>query len=464
MDTPADKKDRRLSGAPATWWSIALPTAVLLPAAMARTWHIDRHFAMLGDQIRDWGIALGPFTSLPLVGPATHFGGYTIGPAPYWILWAIRVVFGPWFDNLPHGGGVGQAFLYSAADALLLFALWKRTGSPWLALAVVVLLITAPFDFALSAVVWTPVVASALARTATALILLDWHRRSPGHVAAIAAIAWCAVQTYTGALFVALSIFAALLVDEAARRNWRAVVSRAWVVAAVVALLQVPYLVHQATHGFSQPAMRAVTDSIAGVAGGRNPLRVAESAAAYVHAVAFIEFSPWSVPAAGWLLLACAAVVAVRYRDDPALVAVTVLPQAAAIAGYALWSADLQDYYYLSLMPAAVMTMVLAVHALATARGAAIVAMALCALVIVAVPARLRLASRLPRMPEYEVLVKASRQIVQRQQPMRSIGTLFALPPTCDPEFIVRILGGRIDRQAEWRAEIAPDGRVSYAR
>ena len=168
--------------------------------------------------------------------------------------------------------------------------------------------------------------------------------------------------------------------------------------------------------------------------------------------------------AAGWILLACAALVIVRYRDDPVLMAVTVLPQAAAVAGYALWAGDLQDYYYLSLMPAAVITMLLAVMTLVPAPAARVAAVALCAAAILAVPARLRHASVLPRMPEYEVLVRASRQIARLQQPMRSIRTQFALPPTGDAEIIFRILGGRIDRQAEWRAEIARDGRVSYSR
>jgi hypothetical protein len=80
------------------------------------------------------------------------------------------------------------------------------------------------------------------------------------------------------------------------------------------------------------------------------------------------------------------------------------------------------------------------------------------------VPARLRFASTLPRLPEYEVLVSGSRQIARLRQPMRSIEPQFMLPPTCDPQFIFKILGGRIDRQAEWRAQIARDGRVSYLR
>ena len=87
---------------------------------------IERHFWLLEDQIRDWSIALGPLRHLPLVGPPTHVGGYTIGPAFYWILWLIRVTIGPWFQNLPHAGGIGEAILQSAADALLLVAVWRR--------------------------------------------------------------------------------------------------------------------------------------------------------------------------------------------------------------------------------------------------------------------------------------------------------------------------------------------------
>src|SRR5262245_4338819 len=137
---------------------------------------VSDHFWMLGDQIRDWSIALRPFTELPLVGPPTHVGGYTIGPAFYWILWAIRVVVGPWFDNLPHAGGIGQAAVQSAADAMLLIAIWRRTNSPWIAWATVLLVATASFDLSLAALVWNPTMGTALAKIATAAILLDWHR------------------------------------------------------------------------------------------------------------------------------------------------------------------------------------------------------------------------------------------------------------------------------------------------
>src|SRR6267378_2987576 len=123
------------------WMSIhqALAALTFVCILVIRVWGISTRFWLLGDQIRDWSIALGSFTELPLVGPPTHVGGYTIGPAFYWILWVLRVLFGPWFDNLPHAGGIGQAALQSAADALLLVAIWRRTRSPWIALATIVI-------------------------------------------------------------------------------------------------------------------------------------------------------------------------------------------------------------------------------------------------------------------------------------------------------------------------------------
>ena len=135
---------------------------------------ISTHFWLLEDQIRDLGIALRPFSELPLVGPPTHVGGYTIGPAYYWLMWAIRVTIGLWFDSLPHGGGVGQGIVESIADALLVIAMWRRTQSVWFALTGAVLIATAAYDVALSAIVWTTVIASALGKIAVALLLLGW--------------------------------------------------------------------------------------------------------------------------------------------------------------------------------------------------------------------------------------------------------------------------------------------------
>ena len=350
------------------WLPIALPVVVAVATFVVRTWGITRHSWVLGDQIRDWEIALGPFTQLPLVGPPTHVHGYTIGPAFYWVLWAIRVVFGPWFQNLPHAGGIGQAALQSAVDALLLIAVWKRTRSVWIGLTTIVLVTMGAFDLAISALIWNPTVGSTLAKAATALILLDWHQRSAVRTGITAAIAWCAVHAYTGAVFVALGVFTALIVDPLRRGDRRTAARNAAIGAGVVALLQVPHLVHQLWNQAEDSGMTAVIGSLGDTIAGRTPIRLAESVRAYTFALEYLQLSPWHGGAILWAVAGCGAIVAVRYRRDPALLAVILLPQLAAVAGYAFWLGDLEAYYYVSLMPAAVLTIVLGVSAVVPRR------------------------------------------------------------------------------------------------
>ena len=180
--------------------------------------------------------------------------------------------------------------------------------------------------------------------------------------------------------------------------------------------------------------------------------------------MAYIQLHLRQPRGVGLILIGCAVALAFYYRHDPVLLAVTLLPQIAAVAGYAVWAGDLEHYYYLSLMPAAIITTLLAAAALVPVRFAHIAGVVFLAGAIAIVPSRLRAAAALPRLPSYGVLVSASRQIVRLKQPMRTIEPQFALPPSTDPTFIFRILGGRIDRQAEWRALVAPDGRVTYSR
>jgi hypothetical protein len=420
------------------------------------------HFSLLGDQMRDWAIAMRPFSELPLVGPATHVGGYTIGPGFYWILWAIRVTIGPLFDNLPHAGGIGQAAVQSAADAILFAAIWRRTGSPWAALTTVVLVATASFDLNLAALVWNPTMGSALAKIALALVLLDWHRASWIRAAAAAAVAWIAVHAYTGAIFVAVGVFAAFLIDPFLRNDRPMVWRNALVVGIVVLALQLPYIAYQLTRGFRDQAMGAVTGSVMRVVSGASRPEVAKSVAGYMSAVKNIQIAPWAVPGAGWVLVIGGAVVAIRHFKDPALLSVTLLPQLLAIAGYSLFLAGLDDYYYLSLMPAVVLTTVLAATAMPSRRVSHAVGAALLVGSLALVPGRLRREADLPHMPQYALLVDASRKIRSLGQPMRAIQTDFTLPPTADPEYLFALLGGQIDRRSPWLCVIRSDGRIDY--
>ena len=446
------------------WRRVALPVVAAVAIFVVRTWGITRHSWVLGDQIRDWEIALGPFTHLPLVGPATHVHGYTIGPAFYWILWVIRVVFGPWFQNLPHAGGIGQVALQCAVDALLLIAIWKRTQSVWISLTAIALITMAPFDLAISALIWNPTVGSILAKAATALILLDWHQKSALRTGITAGIAWCAVHAYTGAVFVALGVFTALIADPLRHGDRRAAWRNGWIIAGVVALLQLPYLAHQLWSQAADSGMTAVVASLGDTISGRIPIRVADSVRAYQFALEYLQLSPWHGGAILWAVAVCGVIVAVRYRRDPAFLAVTLLPQIAALIGFALWLGDLQAYYYVSLMPAVVLTILLGVSAVVPRRMDALVGCALLVGALLLTPARFQFAATLFRMPQYETFVRASRAIVRSRQPMRAVRAGFPIPPTSNPEFIFTILGGRIERGAPWWAEITPDSQVVYHR
>jgi hypothetical protein len=441
-----------------------LPIALLVfvLTLVARIHGISEHFWLLGDQIRDWAIALRPFSELPLIGPPTHVGGYTIGPAFYWILWILRVLFGPWFDNLPHAGGIGQAVLHSAADALLLVAIWRRTGSPWIALATIVIVATAAFDMSLAALVWNPTMGAALAKFAIAAVLADWHRRSVGHVAVMAIVTWSAVHAYTGAIFVALGVYVAMLIDPFLRGDRRLSLRNAAVIALAVLLLQLPLIVFQVTqpHG---AAMGAVTGSLSRVLSGESPPESLKSLNGYVEAVQVIEFLPGRVPGLGWLLLICAGIVALRCRNDPALVSVTVLPQIAVIAGYSLFIGGLDAYYDLSLMPATVLTFVLAVTATPSPRFARASAIVVLVVALAFVPTRLRNAATLFNMPQYRILVDASRKVRSFGQPMQQIRTDFALPPSSNAEFLFEVMGGTIDRRAPWVCVISANGEVRFS-
>jgi hypothetical protein len=231
-----------------------------------------------------------------------------------------------------------------------------------------------------------------------------------------------------------------------------------------VALLQVPHLVHQLWNPSEDSGMTAVIGSLGDTIAGRTPIRLGESVRAYAFALEYLQLSPWPGPAISilWLIAGCAAIVAVRFRRDLPLLAVVLLPQLAAVAGYALWLGDLEAYYYVSLMPAAVLTVVLAVSAVVPQRLSAAVGGALLVAALLLVPGRLQFAATLFRMPQYETFVRASRVIVRLQQPMRAIRATFPIPPTSNPEFIFTILGGRIQRGAPWWAEIMPDSRVVY--
>src|SRR4029078_3605130 len=95
------------------------------------------------------------------------------GRVCYWRVWCIRTPVVPWTQNLPHAGGIGLGIIQSAADACLFAAIWKRFGAPLLALAVTLVVATAPYDMALTATIWNPPLSVALMKLSLAVVLFD---------------------------------------------------------------------------------------------------------------------------------------------------------------------------------------------------------------------------------------------------------------------------------------------------
>jgi len=436
---------------------LALLSTTFLATFALRIWGVTTYSLVLRDQYRDWEIVQGTFGSLPLLGPATHVGGYTIGPGFYWILWLIRVVVGPWFEYLPHAGGIGQAALQSAVDVLLLAAIWKRTGSVWPALATVTLVATSAFDLSFAATIWNPVVGSLLAKCAIALVLLDWHRREPWRAAVAMGVAWLGVHAYTGAIYVTATVGLAIVVEPLMRRAWAETVRRG-----AITLLQVPYLWFQVSTQFRNAAMGAVTGSVGQIVAGQAAPELGKSAEGLVSAFRVIQELPFVAPLVPAILVVAAVVVAWRYRRDPTVLLMTVAPTALALVGYSLFLGALDSYYYLSMMTPMVLTVVLAVTTGWTPAVSRALGVAVCVASLLLVPARFERSVTMNRMPQYAPLVKGSRLLAHRRMPLRAVRTTFGLPPTGDPEVIYRLLGGRIDRAAAWMAVIDENGDVTY--
>ena len=81
--------------------------------------------------------------------------------------------------------------------------------------------------------------------------------------------------------------------------------------------------------------------------------------------------------------------------------------------------------------------------------------------VLAAQPARYARAETMHHLPAYGTLVRASRQMVKYDQALRAVRADF-LPPSTDPTFIYRVLGGRMNRDATLIATVSASGITSY--
>jgi hypothetical protein len=439
---------------------IVVPIAVFVGLTFVRTRGISQTFQLLGDQILYWRIALGPWRELPLGGGPSSVGGTTLGPVFCWVLWAIRHVVGPWTDNLPHAGGIGLSIIQSAADACLLVAVWRKTASLALALAVTLFVATAPFDMSLTATIWNPPLAVAFAKIAIAMVLLGGENPSIGWCVAGTAAAVLSVHAHSAAVFLAVPVIASYTIREVLSRRWRAALQRARATAEVIVLLQIPYLLDLILRRPERVGPTMVIANVLYTVDHPEMLRIRDAFHALISACEYILLTPATFAWFGAVVLVSVAIVAFRWRRDVMLLGATAIPILAAIAGFSFWLRGYDHYWFLPIAPSVALTIALAMTAWRPAASAA--GVVLLAVVIAALPARIAAARTMNRLPEYGALVKASRAIRRHTPEIRAIVAEFPLPPTADPEFVYEVLGGRVTPDAGFRAIVSRSGDVTY--
>lgn len=454
---------------------VAVPTAFFVYVLSIRVYDIADTFLMLGEQTRDWAIALGGVTELPLTGAPSTAGGRGVGPAYYWILWLGRIVAGPFADDLPHAGGFWVALLQAAADTWLLVALWPRLG-PWLALALCLLVSSAPFDVAISSVIWNPPVAAALIKMATAMALSLGETPPRWKIGVAAALAWCAVQAHLSALFVAAPLLLALAATDLQGR--RSATDKPeglsppdrnglspldfgkslGFLAGVILLLQIPFFVallrDPAAPMAPTAAIRNMTEASA--------FRVDRSYEAVVNITGEVllrQVIPWRLQLP---TLMAGVIVLIRWRRDPVALAVSVGGLVTAALLFGTWTGGYDSYWFLGLTAALGLTYALAVAALPSRAIVNGFGAALLAIVAWLQPVRIEQSTAFFKYPPYRTMRLASYRLAAQEPVLRDIRIDFeGAHPTMDKYFLYRILGGRIDPAAPKRAFVHADGSVS---
>lgn len=438
---------------------IALASVFFLYVLVMRTHDVARTFLMLGEQTRDWTIALGSLTDLPLTGAPSTAGGRGFGPIYYWLLWIGRVTLGPFMDNLPHAGGVTVALLQSIADVWLLLALSRRVH--WgLALAMCLLIASAPFDIAISSVIWNPPVSAALIKMATAMALTLTPTSPRWHVAIAAMLAWMSVQAHLSGIFVAAPLLVAIALQPTVERlsnGRRTIVGRGLVIAGVILVLQIPFLMSIVREP-SAPAGPATA-----IASLTNP-QVFRPWMAYDTATGITGNFVWPMPDAfkyAFPTLLVGAIVAWVYRRELVLLAVSVGGVVTATLLFTTSTRNYDGYWFLTLTTALTLTFGLAIAAIPSKAAVKWIGVALLLVVAWRQPARIADSTRFFKYPQYDTMVRGSRQLIMQAPVVRDIKVTFDVHPTMDRQFIYKILGGRIDGSALYTAVINGDGSIT---
>jgi hypothetical protein len=431
-----------------------------------RTFQVTEHFHLLGDQVRDWDLALKPFRELPRVGTPTSQGGFCLGPIFYWTLWFIRITIGPFYENLPHAGGIGLAAIHSIADAILLLAIFKR-GIPIVAsVAIMLVLVSSPFETSLSGTIWNPGLSVSFVELAIAFFLMIPNSHWALKTLTTSTAAWLAVQSHTQAIFVALSLLVYLIVEGWIVAGPRAALKRALIIIAVIAVLQIPYVTEINKHGdISQEQIGIVAGSFNSLLTNPSSFHPYASFITLIGALAELFGPHLSRIVVIALILVAGGALLLEYRKNHEILAVALLPLFLAWLGYSFLSVGtLYTYWYMNLMPSFVLLILFGFIKTPFPlldKISPLLALLVLLLAFAAQPSRLATRAQLVSYPYYAAIVRGAKEIVRNGAPVRSV-----IPPSfpnkVEPAYLVRWLGGRVEDSAGLIAIIGENGSVTY--
>jgi hypothetical protein len=431
-----------------------------------RTFQVTEHFHLLGDQVRDWNWALRPFRELPRVGTPTSQGGYCLGPIFYWTLWFIRITIGPFYENLPHAGGIGLAAIHSIADGILLLAILKRGIPIIMSVAIMLVFVSSPFETSLSGTIWNPGLSVSFVELAIALFLMIPNSHWALKTLVTSTAAWFAVQSHTQAIFFALSLLVYLIVEPWIVAGLRHALKRLVIIIPVIVVLQIPYFTEiNKHHDISQEQFGIVATSFNSLVTKPSSFHPYSSFITLADALAELFGPHLSRTVVITLILLAGSALLFGYRRHHEVLAVALPPLFLAWLGYSLLSVGtLYTYWYMNLMPSFVLLILFGFMKSPfpiLEKVSPLLGLLVLLLAFASQPSRLATRAQSTSYPYYAAIVKGAKEIVRNGAPVRSV-----IPPSfpnkVEPSYLVQWLGGRVDESANLIAIIGEDGSVTY--
>ncbi len=444
-------------------WALSLCFGYFLYDFYFRSVGIAQNFLWLGDQIRDWTIAQRGLFSMPSHGTMRSTDGqYSYGPIYYWLLYLIRVTVGPFFNHLPHAGGLGIAFFHALADTALVYSLMARNIFKPLVLAFGLVLMSSPLEGAISGTIWNPPVAVSFIHLGLALVILPRLRFQIKNLIFVTLCAIFAVHAHTQAIFSSAGILLAAVFLWHQSGNFDLKTGLKTLGILTVAS-HVPYILHVLNHGYSS--------STSTISDGVKQLFLEHSIPNLRATSLFIQhsISTQLIPELDgfpifWIWIPTAAYLLFRPLKAGIFCLIGIGPMILVTFGFALVKVALNDYWFITLYASFLLIFLVVIEDLHR-RFAFFpyksLSLALLGLTLLIQPKHIAMRQTLGILPDYKIMVDAVTQIKNDAIPVSKISDASRDTISC-ASCLYEFIGGKLDPKSETQATLSKEGQVTF--